>query len=230
MIAIVKNDTIVSSPAAWTPAAVLELLYIQGCTMVDGGLRGPGGEALALPDAEPTEALTLAGLRILPVVVLPANPPEGQLVTGQEDVLLEDRVERRPVYGDIPQSPPVSLEDAKAAKQAEITAGADAILAPLGAEYGVYERQTWDQQAAQAAALQTDSNADAPLVRAIASARGMDVIALAGRILANKTAWEAISGYVVGQRLGYQDRLDALGEGATANDVAAIEVAYTLPS
>ncbi|KAF5034835.1 hypothetical protein DSECCO2_591890 [anaerobic digester metagenome] len=109
MFALIDTaGNIIQVPSNWSLSLLLESLYIQGCTMVDGGLRGPGGEALALPDAEPTQALTLAGLRILPVVVLPANPPEGQMVTGQEDVLLEDRVERRPIYGEAPTATEVT--------------------------------------------------------------------------------------------------------------------------
>jgi len=118
------------------------------------------------------------------------------------------------------------------AKQAEIRDGAEAMLTALAAEYAPLERQTWDQQAAEAEALHTDADAPAPLVRAIAATRGMPVGELAARILANRTAWVAVSGHVVGQRLAYQDALEATqslaDEEATAA-ISAIEPVYTLP-
>lgn len=122
---------------------------------------------------------------------------------------------------------PPTLADAKAAKQAEITSGAQAAMAPLAAQYGTLEMQTWDQQAAEATAYTANNAAPTPLLSAIAQARGMDVATLAAHVLANKAAWVAISGGIVGQRLAFQDKLDAAQDLAA---VAAIVVTYTLPS
>lgn len=119
-----------------------------------------------------------------------------------------------------------SLEDLKLIKQAEIRDLADGFLLMLAAEYGAMEKLTWDQQALEADALIADPSAPAPLVRSIAAARGMNVYELANRILANRAQWVVLSGHIVGQRLGYQDQLDA----ATTNEqVAAIVPIYTLP-
>ncbi|EPR43147.1 hypothetical protein dsx2_2507 [Desulfovibrio sp. X2] len=131
------------------------------------------------------------------------------------------------------EAPLVPLDEIRAAKQSEIRDQAEAILAPLKREYCETEIATWDQQAAQADALVADPDAAAPMVRAIASNRGMDPVELAQRIIANKAAWEVVSGTVIGQRLAYQDRLDAT-EDITDEDearaaVAAIVVSYTLP-
>lgn len=120
------------------------------------------------------------------------------------------------------------LEALRTAKQSEIStladkSLADKYLAGLGAPYGAMERATWDQQYAEAQAYQADSQADAPLLTAIATARGMDVATLAARVIANRAAWVAISGAVVGQRLAYQDALDAA---TSADEINAIEVAY----
>lgn len=129
-----------------------------------------------------------------------------------------------------PPQPPVPLADLISAKQAEIRDGADAALA---VEYGVMERQTWDQQYAEAEEIRTNPDALASLVRAIAAARGMDAGALAARIRANRDTWVAISGHVVGQRLAYQDALDAAAaltdEAAARAAIAAIVPVYTLP-
>ena len=118
------------------------------------------------------------------------------------------------------------VETRRIVKQSEIRDAADALLKTVGAEYGDIERATWDQQYSEALAVQAAAEADAPLLSAIAAARGMDVATLATRIIANRAAWVAISGHVVGQRLALQDRLDAA---TTVAEIEAIEVAYTLP-
>ncbi|MFV0422176.1 hypothetical protein [Oleidesulfovibrio sp.] len=132
----------------------------------------------------------------------------------------------------IPPAPPApSRAELYTAKQAEIRDGAETILTRLATEYGALERQTWDQQAAEAEALQANPDAPAPLVRAIAAARGMTVADLGTRILANRTAWVAVSGHVVGQRLAYQDALEAtesLPDSDAKAAIAAIVPVYTL--
>jgi hypothetical protein len=137
-------------------------------------------------------------------------------------------------YQDVPMDEPTpedpeyepSLEDLKLAKQAEIRDLADGFLHTLAVEYGAMEKLTWDQQAAEADALVADPSAQAPLVRSIAAARGMSVLELAARIRANRAQWVVLSGYIVGQRLKYQDRLDAA---TTTEQVAAIVPTYALP-
>lgn len=128
--------------------------------------------------------------------------------------------------GNIPQ--PIDLPElsaVKSAKQTEISQEADNTLAVLAREYGLYEKLTWDQQAQEAQLLMADAMADAPLVRSIAEARGMLPVDMAQRILANRAAWLVLSGKVVGQRLKYQDMLDAA---TTVEDVQAITPTYQL--
>lgn len=132
-----------------------------------------------------------------------------------------------------PAAPPAPTRaELYTAKQTEIRDGAESMLTALAAEYAPLERQTWDQQAAEAEALQADADAPAPLVRAIAATRGMPVGELAARILANRRAWVAVSGHVVGQRLAYQDALEAtrgLDDAQAADAIAAVVPHYTLP-
>jgi len=136
----------------------------------------------------------------------------------------------RPVAVDPPAPERASVF---AAKQAEIRDKAEAILSPLRSEYGPTEIASWDQQWQEAVAVQADPAAPAPLIRAIANARGMAPEVLAQRIIANRAAWVAISGHVVGQRLAYQDALEATA--AIADDaeaviaIQAINPVYTLP-
>lgn len=124
---------------------------------------------------------------------------------------------------------PPTLATLYSAKQVEIRDAADAFLAPFRAEYGVVEMATWDQQYAEAQALQADAEAAAPLVRSIAAARGMDVAVLAGRIIANRATWMILSGHVIGQRLAYQDQLDAAHAAEDVAAMLAIEPMYELP-
>nr|WP_321259710.1 hypothetical protein [uncultured Pseudodesulfovibrio sp.] len=109
------------------------------------------------------------------------------------------------------------------AKQREISNLADSFIMEAEGKYGVMERQTWGQQYSEALAYRTDPEASVPLLDIIAVNRGMDVSTLAGHIIENRAAWELIAGAIVGQRLAYQDRLDAA---VTAEEVQAIEVCY----
>lgn len=122
-------------------------------------------------------------------------------------------------------APVVPLNVAKLAKQAEIRDEADLFLQMLATEYGAMEKLTWDQQAQEADALIADPAAAAPLVRAIATSRGMAPLEMAQRIVANRAQWVALSGAVVGRRLAYQDAIDAA---QTVEAVAAIVPVFSL--
>ena len=124
-----------------------------------------------------------------------------------------------------PPQPP-TLEQVKAAKQAEIRDAHNAFLMAHGVEYSEMERQTWDTQREEARALLADPQAAAPLVRAIASARNMDVLELAQRIENNTQAWSVLAGHATGQRLAFQDALEAC---TTIEAVEAITVTFTNP-
>ena len=119
------------------------------------------------------------------------------------------------------------LDALKAAKVEEAKIACDAVLAPLGAEYGRWETATWDQQVSEATELMSNPAASVPMLAAMASARGMDVAELAQRILVNREAWSAISGAVIGQRQAIYDQVKAA---KTVADVRAIKVALSLPS
>ncbi len=122
--------------------------------------------------------------------------------------------------------PTVTLAEAKAAKQAEIRDAHNAFLLERGVEYSDMERQTWDTQRLEAQALLADPQAAAPLVRAIANARNMNVLELAQRIQANTQAWSVLAGHATGQRLAFQDALEAC---TTVEQVEAISISFTTP-
>ena len=127
---------------------------------------------------------------------------------------------------EIGQAWEVTLEQAVAARIAEATAACDAVLAPLGVEYGRWETATWDQQYAEAMALMADPAASVPLIAALAQARGMDVGVLAQRIIRNRETWSVLTGNVIGQRLAIVDRINAA---ATVEEVQAVDVTIRFP-
>ena len=107
------------------------------------------------------------------------------------------------------------------------TAACDAVLAPFGAEYGVWETATFDQQYAEAKAYQASPTADVPLLAAMCVARGISIAELAGKIIANRAAWVALTGYVIGQR----QRIVGLIEAATTvEEVEAVDMTINLPT
>jgi len=121
MICLEKNGTIVFGPAPWNVSAILEPLIIAGCDLADGALYGPDKTVLChFPTLEPVEPVELGAFRVLPVAEVNEPAPEGKALAGREPVVLEDRVELRPVWGDLP--PPPTLEEVKTAKKAGATA------------------------------------------------------------------------------------------------------------
>ena len=115
------------------------------------------------------------------------------------------------------------MNAARKAKQREISNLADSFIMEVEGKYGLMERQTWGQQYAEALAYRADPESSVPLLDVIAVNRGMDVSTLAMHIVENRAAWGLLAGTIVGQRLAYQDRLDAA---VTAAEVEAIEVCY----
>nr|WP_321513433.1 hypothetical protein [uncultured Pseudodesulfovibrio sp.] len=115
------------------------------------------------------------------------------------------------------------LDAARKAKQQEICSRADAFILAVEGKYGLMERQTWEQQYAEAVAYRADPESCVPLLDVIAVHRGMDVATLAGHIVDNRAAWVLLAGAVVGQRLAYQDAQDAA---STVAEVEAVEICY----
>ena len=111
------------------------------------------------------------------------------------------------------------LNAAKAAKLTEINAESQKAVAALAADYPDSEVQSWPQQVKEATALAADAGADAPLLTAIATARGLPVAELASRVLDKMNAYAAASGVLIGRR---QAAEDAIGAAASLEDLSAI--------
>lgn len=120
---------------------------------------------------------------------------------------------------------PATFEDAKASKLSEINGACDSILNAATADYPASEIQTFSQQTAEAQAYVLDKTTPVPLLRTLASARGIELDELVSRVLAKHEAFSMLSGLIIGQRQALEDRLYIC---KTLEEVEAIEVNYTI--
>lgn len=139
--------------------------------------------------------------RLFVSVTLPGQPEEVP-ACGQDlvELLGEDTLEA---------SDAAILNAAKAAKLTEINAECQKAVAALAKDYPDSEVQSWTQQVKESTALSADPQADAPLLTAIATARGLPVAELASRVLDKMNAYAAASGVLIGQRQAAEDLITA---------------------
>lgn len=139
--------------------------------------------------------------RLFVSVTLPGQPEEVP-ACGQDlvELLGEDTLEA---------SDAAILNAAKAAKLTEINAECQKAVAALAKDYPDSEVQSWPQQVKEATALSADPQADAPLLTAIATARGLPVAELASRVLDKMNAYASASGVLIGQRQAAEDLITA---------------------
>ena len=120
---------------------------------------------------------------------------------------------------ELPADEGAQLEAAKAERLAAINAECDKVLSAIKATYPQGEVESWAQQAKEAEALSADPQADAPLLNAIATYRGLPVAELATRVAAKAGAYAAISGAIIGKRQSLEDALTAA---TTPEEVSAV--------
>jgi len=131
MVCLIQNGIIIFGPAPWNLSAILEPLIIAGFDLREGVLfqredtkDGPVFHPICpFPDSEPQGPLMLPEFTILPAVEQDEPAPEGKSLAGRFPVILEDRVEMRPIWADLP--PPPSLEEVKASRRIEVDAERD---------------------------------------------------------------------------------------------------------
>lgn len=122
--------------------------------------------------------------------------------------------------------PPAMVPAELAAEQLRaINLAAAGVLSRLSAAYPDGEVQSWAQQTREAEALVADRQAPAPLLSAIAAARGLAVTELASRVLAKVQAYAVASGQIIGQRQALEDAISAVDLDApdAADRLAAIQ-------
>ena len=123
----------------------------------------------------------------------------------------------RPCWVDLPETP---LADLARSKLAEINRASEAALADLRRQYPQFEIDTWRDQETEARAWKADNTADTPTLSGIAEERGIALVDLVDRVIANADAYRPQVTAVIGKRQRLEDDLNAA---LKAGDRAAIE-------
>lgn len=125
----------------------------------------------------------------------------------------------------------LAAEDRAFAASAEqlltaISAECQRHLSALAAGYPDGEVSSWPAQVKEAEQIQGGAQAAAPLLSAIAAARGLPLRDLADRVLAKSAAYAAASGAIIGRRQALED---AVAAAQSAEDLAAIDITAGWP-
>lgn len=113
------------------------------------------------------------------------------------------------------------LDDMRQQNLAIVNTRCDDLLRTLKAGCPEGEVLSWDQQVIEARKLDADAAAATPLLSAIAAQRGLDVTALAVRVLEKADAYAAASGAIIGTR---QKLESAISSASTAEELSAIDL------
>lgn len=108
-----------------------------------------------------------------------------------------------------------------------LTAEYERRMQAIAAGYPPSERESWPVQTQEAKALLADANASTPWIDAAATARAIDRIELAQRIVAKDAMYRVFSGTLSGVRQRIEDQIDAAGDDQAA--LKAIDVTAGWP-
>ena len=97
-----------------------------------------------------------------------------------------------------------------------LTAEYERRMQAIAAGYPPSERESWPVQTSEAYALLVDAAAPTPWIDAAATARGVDRLELAQRIVAKDAQYRVISGTLSGVRQRIEDQIDAAGDDQAA--------------
>jgi len=123
---------------------------------------------------------------------------------------------------DLPASEAAQLDAARAERAAAARIDADQLLATLSVSYPEREVSSWPQQVKDAEAIQADETATTPLLDALASARGIDRVDLAARVLTKADAYAQASGVIIGARQRIEDLLEAAQDADAVGAIPAL--------
>lgn len=105
-----------------------------------------------------------------------------------------------------------TIEQARAARKAEITAYATAMRNRVIGGYSAGEMASWPLKLAEARAFQADPLADCPLLTMEAQARGVPLASLAQRVQENATLFAGLEAMIAGVEGMHRDAVEALGD------------------
>lgn len=118
-----------------------------------------------------------------------------------------------------------SIVDAKNRKIDEILAASDVAAQAIKAGYSTIEQESWSKQEAEAKALLVDELASAPLLRGIAQNRGLDLLVLRDKVLANVALAEVATSIILGKQQALEDQVKAA---TTVEEVQSINASIVL--
>lgn len=128
--------------------------------------------------------------------------PETIPACAAEDAVLLGRLE-------LPAHPEAQLIAAKQDRLTAINGACDAVLSSIVQTYPAGEISSWAQQVKEAEALAADPDTDAPLLTAVAEARGITVSELAGKVIAKAGAYALVAGQIIGKRQALESAIEA---------------------
>ena len=129
--------------------------------------------------------------------------------------------------GGFSQPPRISPQLTADQLRTALTAEYERRMQAIAAGYPPSERESWPVQTSEAYALLADSTVSTPWIDAAASARGLDRLGLALRIVAKDAQYRVFSGTLSGVRQRIEDAIDAAGDDAQA--LQAIDVTAGWP-
>lgn len=166
---------------------------------------------------------TMIGTRIVKPVENYEKYTEAALWCNANKAMIEDRGD----WYEVVALPEQTLEEARAAKLAEINGACDTVLKTAVKSYPDTEVMTFDQQVREAQAWLADPASPVSLLASLASARGIELADLARRVMAKHQSYSVLSGAVIGQRQALEDQLDACN---SIEEVNALAVNIVMPS
>lgn len=161
-------------------------------------------------------------LRVPPENIFPAQTA-ALYITCSEDV------EVGWTFADGVFQPPPRLSPQLTAGQLRtaLTSEYERRMQAIAAGYPPSERESWPVQTSEASALVADPQATTPWIDAAATARGVDRLELAQRIVAKDAQYRVISGTLSGVRQRIEDQIDAAWDDQAA--LQAIDVTTGWP-
>lgn len=109
--------------------------------------------------------------------------------------------------------------DLRLQKRARIRSTGSSKLVAIAGEYTQEERETWEEQKAQAMAYLADNSASVPMLEAFAAGRGIPVAILAQGIMDNNALFQVASGQVMGQMYSLLDQVTGATDLNTALNI-----------
>jgi hypothetical protein len=119
----------------------------------------------------------------------------------------------------IAEQPVPTFEEVRAKQEQKIRSEGSRRLAMMAKPYQDEERETWIIQANEAEALIADPETLAPMLRALAALRGIELADLVTKVIGNANLFRVASGQILGQQQALLDALYAAEDGDMITEI-----------